>query len=77
MKAFAQFLTKSLTQEIVPALGSDGFLPLDARLRAENLTWLAVGHGKRLNANLNKGFVAVEIHRGNLKQSHIVAIQYF
>jgi hypothetical protein len=76
MKAYAQYFTRNLKQEITEALGSDGILPLDARFSVNNLAWQAIEKGKQLNT-LGKGFVAVEIRRGNLKHYRIVGFKYF
>lgn len=76
MKAYAQYFTRNLKQEITEALGSDGLFPLDARFSVDNLAWQAVEKGKHLNT-LGKGFIAVEIRRGDLKHYKVASFQYF
>jgi len=64
MKLYAQF--KRINQDL---LGSDGYLPLDARKATHTVMHEAKQHARRLNANLNKGITGVEIRRGDFKSS--------
>lgn len=82
MKAYAQYQIHPLaapsysgpdTSRIMDACGSDSILPLDGRLSPARMLATATAHGERINRNLGKGYVRVEIRRGDLKQSRPIA----
>ena len=64
-KAYAFFLVKDLTNKTVEALGSDGYLPLDARFSIKNQKGQAAIRAKQLNRTLNKGYIGFNLYHNN------------